>query len=125
MPSKLLVVSGRALFSILFLMTSVLHLTKFEFLVSQMAVRGVPAPKFLLVFATRLQVLVGLSILLGYRAKIGALLLTLFIIPSTPIMHDFWALQGQKAFFNFFCSSATSRFWGACFSSWRSEVPAA
>ena len=34
----------------------------------------------------------GLSILLGYRAKIGAWLIVLFLVPVTVTMHNFWAV---------------------------------
>jgi putative oxidoreductase len=32
----------------------------------------------------------GLSILLGYRAKLGAWLIVLFLIPVTLMLHKFW-----------------------------------
>src|SRR6266436_212869 len=35
----------------------------------------------------------GLSILLGYRAKLGAWLLVLFLIPVSLMMHKFWTVQ--------------------------------
>jgi putative oxidoreductase len=35
----------------------------------------------------------GLSILLGYRAKIGAWLIALFLIPVTLMMHKFWTVH--------------------------------
>jgi putative oxidoreductase len=35
----------------------------------------------------------GLSILLGYRAKLGAWLIVLFLIPVTLMMHKFWTVQ--------------------------------
>jgi putative oxidoreductase len=35
----------------------------------------------------------GLSILLGYKAKIGAWLLVLFLVPVTLLMHNFWAVK--------------------------------
>jgi putative oxidoreductase len=35
----------------------------------------------------------GLSILLGYRAKIGAWLIALFLIGVTPMMHKFWVIS--------------------------------
>jgi putative oxidoreductase len=35
----------------------------------------------------------GLSILLGYRAKVGAWLIALFLIPVTLTMHKFWAVH--------------------------------
>lgn len=34
----------------------------------------------------------GLSILLGYKAKYGAWLLVLFLVPVTVMMHRFWEL---------------------------------
>ena len=34
----------------------------------------------------------GTSILLGYRAQIGAWLIALFLVLITPIMHKFWGL---------------------------------
>ena len=34
----------------------------------------------------------GLSVLLGYRAKIGAWLIALFLVIVTPVMHNFWGL---------------------------------
>jgi putative oxidoreductase len=35
----------------------------------------------------------GLSILLGYRAKLGAWLVVLFLIPVTLMLHKFWTVQ--------------------------------
>jgi putative oxidoreductase len=34
----------------------------------------------------------GLSIVLGYRAKIGAWLIIAFLLIVTPIMHKFWGV---------------------------------
>jgi putative oxidoreductase len=34
----------------------------------------------------------GLSILLGYRAKIGAWLIIMFLAPVTLMMHKFWGV---------------------------------
>jgi putative oxidoreductase len=35
----------------------------------------------------------GLSIMLGYHARIGALFIILFLVPVTLIMHNFWAVS--------------------------------
>jgi putative oxidoreductase len=35
----------------------------------------------------------GLSILLGYRAKIGAWLIVLFLVPVTLMLHKFWGIS--------------------------------
>ena len=34
----------------------------------------------------------GLSVLLGYHARIGAWLLVLFLVPVTVMLHNFWAV---------------------------------
>jgi putative oxidoreductase len=34
----------------------------------------------------------GLSILLGYRARLGAWLVVLFLVPVTLMMHKFWTI---------------------------------
>ena len=47
----------------------------------------------------------GLSILLGYRARLGAALVVLFLVPVTLAMHRFWGVpdpmmaQMQQAMF--------------------------
>jgi putative oxidoreductase len=41
----------------------------------------------------------GLSVLLGIRARAGAVLLILFLIPVTLIFHDFWNCSGQDRVF--------------------------
>jgi putative oxidoreductase len=54
---------------------------------------GVPFAKFV-VPATGLLALVGsLSVLLGYRAKLGGWLLVLFLVPVTLVMHRFWGAK--------------------------------
>ena len=35
----------------------------------------------------------GLSILVGYRAKIGAWMIVLFLVPVTLMMHKFWGVS--------------------------------
>jgi putative oxidoreductase len=34
-------------------------------------------------------------VLLGFEARVGALLLIVFVIPAAIKMHDFWNLQGD------------------------------
>lgn len=51
-------------------------------------------PTSLLPAAILMQIIGGLSVLLGFEARIGALLLIVFVIPAAIKMHDFWNLQG-------------------------------
>jgi putative oxidoreductase len=52
-------------------------------------------PTSLLPAAILLQIVGGLSVLLGYEARVGALLLIVFVIPSAIKMHDFWNTEGD------------------------------
>src|SRR5437870_7054659 len=53
---------------------------------------GVPAPGLLVPLSGVIATLGGLSITLGYKAKIGAWLIVLFLVPVTLKMHNFWAV---------------------------------
>ena len=54
--------------------------------------QGVPLASIAVPFSGVLALAGGLSILLGYRAKIGAWLLVAFLIAVTPMMHNFWTV---------------------------------
>ena len=49
----------------------------------------------LLGLAIAFELIGGCSVLIGYRAKWGAFLLILFLIPTTLLVHHFWFLEGQ------------------------------
>lgn len=59
----------------------------------------------LLIGAAVVELIGSLSIIFGYKARAGAILLMLFIIPATYIFHDFWnetndaAMQLQQIMF--------------------------
>jgi putative oxidoreductase len=57
------------------------------------AAQGVPLASIAVPFSGVLALAGGLSILLGYRAKIGAWLLVLFLAGVTPMLHNFWAVS--------------------------------
>src|SRR2546425_10881055 len=57
------------------------------------ASQGVPLARVLVPLAGVISVLGGLSVILGYRAKIGAWLLVMFLVPVTGIMHNFWPVK--------------------------------
>ena len=84
------VVLGRLFFVLIFLMSGPLHFSKQE--VAYAAAQGVPLPAILVPFSGLLAVAGGLSILLGYRAKLGAWLIVLFLIPVTLMLHKFWTV---------------------------------
>jgi putative oxidoreductase len=56
------------------------------------ASQGVPLASIAVPFSGILALAGGLSILLGYRARIGAWLIALFLVAVTPMMHKFWVV---------------------------------
>lgn len=73
------------------------NIPNFNGVVQYMEANNVPSPRLLLPGAIAFLLLGGTSVVLGYRARIGALLLLAFLIPTTYYFHDFWNLTGQAA----------------------------
>jgi putative oxidoreductase len=85
------VVLGRFLFVLIFLMAGANHFNKQT--IGYAASQGVPLASIAVPLSGVLAIAGGLSILLGYRAKLGAWLLVLFLVPVTLMMHKFWVVQ--------------------------------
>lgn len=66
---------------------------KFNDVVAYMTAEGVPQPKILLAGAIAFLILGGISVVLGYRARMGAFLLLVFLAAATYYFHDFWKLE--------------------------------
>lgn len=54
-----------------------------------------PWTPILLVLATLLELIGGLMVLLRIQEKLGAVLLILFLVPATVLMHQFWYIEGS------------------------------
>ncbi len=87
---KYLVLLGRILYSLIFLFSIGNHFSASG--VQYAASKGVLMPSVLVPLAGVIAFAGGLSILLGYKARLGAWLLVLFLVPVTLMMHNFWTL---------------------------------
>lgn len=83
------VLIGRLLFALIFLMSGPMHFSSQT--IAYAASQGVPLASIAVPFSGLLALVGGLSILLGYRAKIGAWLIAVFLVGVTPL-HNFWAV---------------------------------
>jgi putative oxidoreductase len=90
---KFVVVLGRLLFVAIFLMSGPKHFLKGT--IGYAAAQGVPLASVAVPISGALAILGALSILLGFRAKWGAWLLVLFLVPVTLMMHNFWAAKPE------------------------------
>lgn len=89
------VVLGRILFAAIFIASAPMHFS--QTMIDMAASRGVPLASIAVPAAGLLELAAGLSILLGYRAKLGAWALVLFLVPVTVMMHPFWAATDPEA----------------------------
>jgi putative oxidoreductase len=100
---RYLVPVGRTLYAAIFLLAGPGHFT--QPIIGYAASQGVPLAGILVPLSGVIALLGGLSILLGYRVRIGASLLILFLVPVTLALHNFWAVpdpmmaQMQQAMF--------------------------
>ncbi len=68
--------------------------------VQLLEMRHLPVAPLLMLVALIVMILGGLSLLLGFHARYGALLLFAFTLISTMLMHDFWHITsnpGERA----------------------------
>ncbi len=101
--TRVLPLAGRILFSLIFVMSTPNHFAAKG--IDYAASNGVPMPNVLVPTAGVLALFGGLSLLLGYKAKAGAWLLVVFLVPVTLWMHRFWdvadAQMAQMQMINF------------------------
>ncbi len=88
--------AGRILLSLIFLMSGVMKFVAWDQTAGHMASKGMPLIPVLLPLAALVELAGGLSILLGWQARLGALLLFLYLIPTTLIFHNFWSFEGAE-----------------------------
>ncbi len=88
---------GRILYSLILVMGGINHFVQHSNMTGYVAYKGVPMPGLAVAVAGVLALAGGLSVLLGYKAKLGAWLIILFLIPVTFIMHNFWAVTDPVA----------------------------
>jgi putative oxidoreductase len=85
---------GRILYSAIFILSGPNHF-KAE-TIGYAAAQGVPLASIAVPLSGIIALLGGLSIALGYRAKLGAWLIVLFLIPVTLMLHRFWGVSDPQ-----------------------------
>src|SRR5438093_9464577 len=91
-----LTVLGRLLLCTIFLLAAVGNkIPHFSDVAKVMESAGVPAPHFLLVGAIAFLLVGSVSVIVGYKARVGAALLLTFLVLASYYFHAFWQLEGQ------------------------------
>ncbi|MBM3358206.1 MAG: DoxX family protein [Betaproteobacteria bacterium] len=85
--------AGRVPLAVIFLISGFGKITGFAGTASFMASKGMPFAEVLLAGALVFELAGAVMLILGWRARWGALLLIVFMIPATLIFHNFWAVE--------------------------------
>jgi putative oxidoreductase len=89
--NRILAPMGRVLFALIFIMSGLTHFSAGT--IAYAAQAGLPLAALLVPASGVLAVAGGLSVALGWYARLGALALVVFLVPVSFQMHAFWALQ--------------------------------
>ncbi len=87
---------GRLLFGGYFVYNGIGHFQNAEMMAGYAGSKGVPAAGVAVQASGAMILLGGLSLITGYRPKMGAGLITAFLAGVTPVMHAFWKSQDQQ-----------------------------
>jgi len=90
-----LVPLARLLFASIFLYYGPNNFTRF--MIDLAARDGMPMPNVLVPIGGVIALVGAASVTLGFKARMGAALLVLFLLPATFVMHAFWNLEGSAA----------------------------
>jgi putative oxidoreductase len=86
---------GRIFLSMIFIASGLMKIGNWDQTAGFMASKGMPMVPVFLAGTIAFQVVGGLCVLLGYRARLGALMLIIFIVPATIIFHNPAGLEGM------------------------------
>jgi uncharacterized membrane protein YphA (DoxX/SURF4 family) len=92
-----LFLAGRVLYGGLFLLAGIDHFRRVDMMTPYAAAKRIPAPRLGVLGSGVVLVLGGLSMLLGVRPTWGVLLLTVFLVPTSFLMHNYWTITDPAA----------------------------
>jgi putative oxidoreductase len=81
---------GRLCLSAIFIITGIWKFANYHGVYQDMAAKGFPMVSFFLVSAAIVELIGGLLLFFGYKTRLCAAILMLYLIPVTLIFHDFW-----------------------------------
>jgi putative oxidoreductase len=81
---------GRVLYGGFFVISGARHFLNVKSMSAYASSRGVPAPQISVPGSGLIAVLAGLSIMLGALPRVGIILLVMFLIPVSLMIHHYW-----------------------------------
>ena len=96
--SKPLALVARILMASIFISAGFSKVLGFDGVTAYIASKGLPLPMVIAGLTVVLEILGGIAIIVGFKARIAGLLLGLFSIMAAFIFHNFWAFPPEQVY---------------------------
>ena len=96
--SKSLALVARILLAAIFISAGFSKVMGFNEVTAYIASKGLPVPMILACLTIALEIVGGLAIAFGYKARIAGLPLGLFTLLAALIFHNFWAFPPEQVY---------------------------
>lgn len=97
--SSALLLAGRVLLSAMFIIFGFMKIGAFAGMVAYATVANIPFPEVAIVLAIIIELGAGLMLLFGYKTKLAAFAIALFLVPVTIYFHTNFADQVNLSMF--------------------------
>lgn len=87
---------GRILIALIFIISGAFKILGYSQTVGFAASKGLPLASVAIACAIVIEVLGGLAVLIGFKTRIAAWILFLYLIPTTFVFHNFWTMTGMQ-----------------------------
>jgi putative oxidoreductase len=87
---------GRILLGAIFLVSGFFKVAGYSQSVGYAAAKGLPLASVAIACAAAVEILGSIAILAGFKSRIVAWVLFLYLIPTTFLFHNFWAMNGME-----------------------------
>jgi putative oxidoreductase len=91
--NSILPLVARILLATTFIVPGLLKIPGYSMTVAYASMKGLPLASVSIVCAIVLEVLGGVALLIGFQTRIAAWVLFVYLIPTTLIFHNFWAIK--------------------------------
>jgi putative oxidoreductase len=94
---SVLSIVGRVLIGGIYVASGIAKFPEWEQTLQIMRAEGIPRPEIFLIGAIILMIGGGLSVILGWKARIGALALAIFTLAAMILVNHFWTMPAPRA----------------------------
>ncbi|MCR2745881.1 DoxX family protein [Limnobacter parvus] len=89
---------GRVLLAAMFVLAGIEKISGFEGTAGYIASVGLPFSEVLTVLTIAVEIGAGLALIVGFQARIAALLLAGFTLAASVLFHNYWAMPAEQAY---------------------------